>query len=151
MRVRIYFFGKKTEITDAEQEHLRRINFRCKCELIPLPQAGLTDGVKAKKLEADKFLSKIQTGDYLIAWDERGKSMDSHRFATYLETQLHDRREIVMVIGGAYGLDESMRDRADMQIRASDMIWTRNLFRLMCLEQTYRAMEIQGGGNFHKE
>lgn len=150
MKIKIYFFGKKTEITDDEKEYLRRINFRCECELIPLSQAGLTDGGRAKKVEAEKLLPKLSDSDYLIAWDERGKSMDSPHFAEFLEGKLEERREVVMVIGGAYGLDESVRSRADVLIRASDMIWTRNLFRLMCLEQVYRALEIQGGGNFHK-
>ncbi len=150
MKLKIYFFGKKTEITLEEQEYLRRINFRCNCELIPLAQAGLTDGEKAKKIEAEKFLSKIEKGDYLIAWDERGTPMDSMKFATFLDTTLKDRKNLVMVIGGAYGLDESIRQRADRLIRGSDMIWTRNLFRLMVCEQTYRAFEIEGGGNFHK-
>jgi len=53
-------------------------------------------------------------------------------------------------MGGAHGLHEDVLSRANVKLRFGKMIWTRNLFRNMALEQLYRALEIDGGGNFHK-
>ena len=77
--------------------------------------------------------------------------MDSIVFSQFIGKQIEEWGSLVFVIGGAHGVDESIRQRANKLVKASDMIWTRNLFRLMSLEQLYRALEIQGGSNFHKE
>ncbi len=151
MKIKIYFFGKKNEILDWEKEYLRRIGFRCKCELIPLAQAGITEGVKAKKIEADNFLNKISDQDFLIAFDENGIEKDSMDFSKWIKETLENRGEVIFIMGGAHGLHRSILDRVNLKLRFGKMVWTRNLFRLMALEQIYRALEIAGGSNFHKE
>ena len=146
----MYYFGKKNEITEPEQTLLKRIGFRSKIELVPLPQAGITQGDKAKKLEAENLLSKISDQSFVIAFDERGQSKDSIAFSKWLKDRLIDQDEVVFVIGGAYGLDESLLNRANEKLCLGRMVWTRNLCRYMALEQIYRALEIDGGSHFHK-
>ena len=150
MKLKLYFFGKKNEIMDREQEFLRRIGFRAKIEIIPLSQAGITDSNKAKEKEAISFLNKISDQDFIIAFDEHGQEFDSPDFSKWLKSKLVDFGEVIFVIGGAYGLHEKVLSRANAKIRFGKMVWTRNLFRLMALEQIYRALEIDGGSNFHK-
>lgn len=150
MKLKLYYFGKKNEITEPEKELIKRIGFRSKIELIPLPQAGMTDGNKAKKKEADNLLSKISDQGFIVALDERGKEKDSIAFSKWMKGKLVESGEIIFIIGGAYGLDISVLNRADQKLRFGKMVWTRNLFRYMMLEQIYRALEIDGGGNFHK-
>jgi len=84
-------------------------------------------------------------------FDEKGEPFNSPSFASWMEKHIEDNRQIVFVIGGAYGLDERALERADATISLGGMVWTRNLARHMVLEQIYRALEIAGGGNFHKE
>lgn len=148
--IKLYFFGKKTEITPQEQEYIKRIGYREKIDIVALPQAGVKDEAALKRMEADKLLAKLTEDDHMILFDERGEKMTSPGFATYLSQHLKLYRNVVFVIGGAYGVDAIVRERADIVLSVGDMIWTRNLFRTMALEQIYRALEISGGGHFHK-
>jgi 23S rRNA (pseudouridine1915-N3)-methyltransferase len=150
MKIKIYFFGKKNEITSWEKEYLRRINFRCKCELISLNQARIKDPQTAKEKESKTFLNKISIQQFVIAFDEHGKSLDSIKFSQWTKKQLETFGEIIFVIGGAHGLSQKVLERANTKISFGSMVWTRNLVRLMACEQIYRALEIDGGGHFHK-
>ena len=150
MKITLFFFGKKTEITDREKELMKRIGFRTKFEIIPLAQAGLRDTEKTKEKEADEFLKKIKEKDFLVLFDEKGEEMDSPKFFEWLKKQIVERGEIVFLIGGAYGFHEKIIHHAHKKICFGRMVWTRNLFRHMALEQIYRALEIDGGSHFHK-
>jgi 23S rRNA (pseudouridine1915-N3)-methyltransferase len=150
MAFKLYFFGKKGEINTREKELLRRINFRTHLELIPLSQAGIKDEERAKAKEAEKFLAKIRPTDFLIAFHETGQDFNSLQFANWLNKKQQIESSLVAVVGGAHGLDRQILTRANIKLSFSKMVWTRNLFRLMALEQIYRAVEIQGGSNFHK-
>jgi len=150
MKIKIYFFGKENEITSREKELIKRIGFRAKIEIIAFPQAGIKEALKAKKQESEKVLNKISDQDFVVAFDERGQEKNSPDFSVWLKNNLVDRGEVIFVIGGAHGLHEDILSRANIKLRFGTMIWTRNLFRNMALEQIYRALEIDGGGNFHK-
>lgn len=150
MKLKIYFFGKQNELIDWEQKHLKRIGYRAQIEIIALPQAGITDDQKAKSKEAENLLSKISDRDFMVALDEKGKAFDSVAFSGWLKEKLVNQGEVIFVIGGAHGLDASILQRANAKLQFGQMVWTRNLVRLMLLEQLYRALEIDGGSNFHK-
>lgn len=149
MKIKLYFFGKENEITERERELIKRIGFRSDIELIAIPQAGLSDNKKTKEKEGE-LLNKKCAQEYLIVLDEHGDEMDSVEFSVYLKSQLVEQGTVSFVIGGAYGLSDEILNRANKKIRFGKMVWTRNLCRLMALEQIYRALEIDGGGNFHK-
>ncbi len=149
--IRLYFFGKANEITPWEKDYLKRINFREKFELIDLCPAGIKDESVTAKLEAEKVLEKLSPQDYVIAFDERGEPMSSVKFSEFLDKKMQSSKNIVFLIGGAQGFDKSVRERANQCISLGSMVWTRNLVRLMALEQIYRAFEIRAGSNFHKE
>lgn len=152
--IKLVFFGKKNEITARQNELLKRINFSINAEIIPLPQAGIkAEAKKIKSLEADKFWKKFDPKEFvIIAFDEHGKKFDSPTFATWTQTQIehNNTKDLVFVIGGAYGIDQSILDAAQTKLSFGSMVWTRNLFRTMALEQIYRAFEINNGKNFHK-
>ena len=150
MKIKLYFFGKQNELTEREQELIKRISFRSKIEVIALAQAGIKESEKAKEKEAESFLNKISDHEFVVAFDENGKDMTSIEFSEWLKGKLVEYSEVTFVIGGAHGLADSILDRADIKLRCGKMVWTRNLFRNMALEQLYRALEIDGGGNFHK-
>jgi len=76
---------------------------------------------------------------------------NSVEFAHQFKKWIVDRGEVHFVIGGAYGLDQKIISRANYLLSFGRMVWTRNLFRKMACEQIYRALEIEGGSNFHKE
>ncbi|MCF7918050.1 23S rRNA (pseudouridine(1915)-N(3))-methyltransferase RlmH [Candidatus Gracilibacteria bacterium] len=150
MKIKLYFFGKQNEIEMREKELLKRIGFRSKIEVIAFPQAGLDDEMKTKDKEGNVLLNKFSVQDFVVVLDEHGEEMDSLEFSKYIKLQLVEQGTVIFVIGGAYGLSDMVLNRANKKIRFGKMVWTRNLVRLMALEQIYRALEIDGGGNFHK-
>jgi 23S rRNA (pseudouridine1915-N3)-methyltransferase len=150
MKIKLWFFGKKNELTDFEQEMLKRIGFRCDFEIIPISQAGINDPSVAKKMESDLILNKISDRDFVVIFDERGEEFDSVEFSKKLKKWFIAYGTVHFVIGGAHGHDKKVRERANVLLRFGKMVWTRNLFRQMACEQIYRAMEIDAGSNFHK-
>jgi 23S rRNA (pseudouridine1915-N3)-methyltransferase len=151
MKIKLYFFGKSREISSREKELVKRIGFRAKIELIAISQAGINDSKKTKSIEADNFLKKINEKSFVVAFDEYGKNIGSLEFSRDLKNDLVNYGEVIFIIGGAYGLGEDVLTRVNKKISFGKMVWTRNLVRHMALEQIYRAMEIDGGTNFHKE
>ncbi len=150
MKIKIYFFGKKSDKIDLEAVYLKRIGFSLQIETIALPQAGIKEAKVAKQKEAQSLLSKITDQDFLVVLDERGKTYDSNSFSQWFKATLEAKKEINFVIGGAHGLDQSLLERANLKLSFGAMVWTKNLARLMLEEQIYRALEIAGGKNFHK-
>ncbi len=151
MKIKLWFLGKKNEITDFEREMMKRIRFRCDFEMIPLSQAGINDASVAKRIESKKILNKISDQDFIVLFDERGDELNSIEFSKKLKNWLVTRGTVHFIIGGAHGHDENIRKRADILLRFGKMVWTRNLFRQMACEQIYRAMEIDAGSGFHKK
>jgi 23S rRNA (pseudouridine1915-N3)-methyltransferase len=151
MKIKIYYFGKANEISDWEQTHLQRIGFRCSVETIALSQAGLKDKTLNLDKEATVLLKKIDPQDYLIVLDETGKNLDSVQIAQKFESAFETHGTICLAIGGAFGIAPEIIERANLKLSFGKAVWTRNLIRLMLLEQVYRALEIKAGTNFHKE
>jgi len=150
MKIRLFFFGKQTELIAREQELIKRIGFRSQIEVVAITQAGIKENKKCKEKEADKLLEKLTDKDFLIVLDEQGQEIDSLSFSKKLKDYLVEQGTVNLVIGGAYGLDEKILNRANLNLSLGKMTWTRDLARLMILEQLYRALEIDGGGRFHK-
>lgn len=93
----------------------------------------------------------IPTGAFIVAMDERGKILSSPDFAAQL-ARWRDagRQDVAFVIGGADGIDPSLRARADFAISFGAMVWPHMLVRVMLAEQLYRAATILGGGPYHR-
>ncbi len=150
MKIKFSFFGKSSEVGEREKELLKRIGFRCPVEIHAIPQAGVSDSEKCKAIEAEKFLSKLSLSDFLVALDEGGQEMTSVEFSKKLKHWLTEHGTVHFVVGGAYGLSGNVLKRANGTLSFGHMTWTRELARLMLCEQIYRALEIDGGGRFHK-
>lgn len=150
MKIKIYYFGKANEISDWEKTHLQRIGFRCSVETIALGQAGLKDKTLNLEKEGQALLKKIDPQDFFIVLDEMGKNLDSVQISEKLESAFVTHGTVCIAIGGAFGLDSSVIARANLKLSFGKAVWTRNLVRLMLLEQVYRALEIKAGSNFHK-
>lgn len=86
---------------------------------------------------------------YVICCDERGKNISSDEYSRILTEVFTDGREVVLLIGGAYGFDEKVRERADFVWSFSRLVFPHKLFRVMATEQIYRASQIAAGGKYH--
>lgn len=105
-----------------------------------------------REAEAAAILSKVEASDRLVACDERGRSEPSRTFAARLGAWRDEgARRAVLVIGGADGLAEEVRDRADALVAFGAQTWPHALARAMLAEQLYRATTILGGSPYHRD
>lgn len=104
-----------------------------------------------KREEAQMLEKALPDGAVLLLLDERGKAMGSEDFANLLG-QFRDqgRRELMIAIGGADGLDPALRDRADATVCFGKMTWPHQLVRILIAEQLYRAVTILSGHPYHR-
>lgn len=107
---------------------------------------------KRKLSEADLLLKRVPDGAVVIAMDERGKTLSSKTFAKKMGAWRDDGfRDVAFLIGGADGLDKSVRDRANLVLSLGDMTWPHMLVRGLLAEQIYRAHAILTGHPYHRE
>ena len=101
--------------------------------------------------EAELLARAVPAGAVLVTLDERGRLLTSPEFATQL-ARWRDagRQDVAFVIGGADGIDPSLRARADFSISFGQMVWPHMLVRVMLAEQLYRAANILSGGPYHR-
>lgn len=97
------------------------------------------------------LVGAVPAGSVLVTLDERGKLMTSPEFADQLARWRDGgRQDVAFVIGGADGIDPSLRARADFSVSFGAMVWPHLLVRVMLAEQLYRAATILGGGPYHR-
>lgn len=106
---------------------------------------------KALSAEAKKILAEIPPRAYVAAMCVEGRGMPSEKFAAMLSKAAADGiGEICFIIGSSHGLSDEVKRRADVKLSVSEMTFPHELFRVMLLEQLYRAAEINAGGKYHK-
>lgn len=105
---------------------------------------------QVREREAERLLERTMGGGALVACDERGESWTSGRFAEWLQRQRDAARDVSFVIGGAYGLAESVRRRATVTLSVAPWTLPHEMARLVLAEQLYRAGTIARGEPYHK-
>jgi 23S rRNA (pseudouridine1915-N3)-methyltransferase len=152
MPIRIIAIGKKHEpwVADGIERYQQRLKRPFEIEWVILPHSSLND-VAARQNESQRILSRLNADDYVILLDERGKIINSPDLSKMLVTQLDVSRQIVIIIGGAYGVDDTIQKRANYIWSLSHLVFPHQLVRLILTEQLYRAQEIAGGKPYHHE
>ena len=89
--------------------------------------------------------------DFVICCDERGKNISSNEYSVLLSNAFLDGKNVIVLIGGAYGFNEEVRKKADFVWSFSRLVFPHALARVMTVEQIYRAQEIARGGKYHHE
>lgn len=152
MSLKVIAIGKDHE--DWVRTGIERYQKRCKkpydIEWVLLPADALNPAT-APENESERILSRLTSRDYVIVLDERGDMLDTPALSKRIETQLTAGRQLVFVIGGAYGVSDVLRQRADLVWSLSDLVFPHQLVRLVLTEQLYRAQEIARGGKYHHE
>jgi len=150
MSIRIFAVGKKHETW--VKEGVDRYEVRLKRPFITdwmLFPHSMREGTEARDDESERLLAKITPEAFVILLDERGQSFDSPSFSQHLLQPLQSSRQVVIVIGGAYGVNDAMRKRANVVWSLSPLVFPHQLVRLMLVEQLYRAQEIAAGRSYH--
>ncbi|MFY8025389.1 MAG: 23S rRNA (pseudouridine(1915)-N(3))-methyltransferase RlmH [Sediminibacterium sp.] len=155
MKIRLLSVGKvhesyvKTGIDDFTQ----RINKYFKAEWVIIPtvkNAASLSEIELKKAEATSILSHIEKEDFLILLDERGKLLSSPQLAQFIQQRANEsNKQLVFLIGGAFGVDASITNRAQFIWSFSPLVFPHMLARLILSEQLYRACSIIRNEKYH--
>lgn len=156
--INIICIGKLKEkyLCEASGEYLKRLKAYCSIKIIELDECRITgnhdsDIKSAVNCEGEKIIKRIPPSSFTIGMFLDGKQIDSNSFADKLsKIALKNSSTINFIIGGSYGLSNNVRKACNEIMSISSMTFPHQLFRIILLEQLYRAFNILNGGNYHK-
>ena len=155
MKIQFWSVGKKHEayVEDGIKDFTARITkyYPVEWVIIPMPKnAGVMSEPDLKKKEGEAILEWLDTSDYLIALDERGKQSTSEGLAKLIQARANEStKKLVFLIGGAYGIDQAVLKRANHTWSLSSLVFPHQLVRLILAEQVYRACTIIRNEKYH--
>jgi 23S rRNA (pseudouridine1915-N3)-methyltransferase len=157
MKIKLLFIGKENleDLQTASQDYISKINNYNNFETEAIPYLKNTKSLSVenqKKKEGELFLKKTIPQDIIVLLDERGKEYSSVQFSQFIQQRLNSGcKNVLFLIGGAYGFSEEMYQRANFSISMSKMTFPHKLARLLFAEQLYRAFSILKGEPYHHE
>lgn len=134
---------KEAFYRDAIDEYMKRMGKYHKVEIIELPDSNIRD-------EKELILKKIDKKDYIITMEIEGKENTSIEFSKLIDRTLMERSNITFIIGGSDGLDDEVKVLSNYKLSFSKMTFPHQLFRVILLEQIYRAFKIINNETYHK-
>ncbi len=155
MKIQLWSIGRDHDVSmkQAIEDFTKRLNNYFKTQwliIAPPKQAAGAGEVLLKKKEAELILSKLTQDDYLVLLDEKGKLLSSPDVATFLEARaMESTKNIIFLIGGAYGVEDSIFKRANYTWSLSMLVFPHHLVRLILAEQLYRACTIIKNEKYH--
>ena len=146
--IKIIVVGKIKEkyLKDAIEEYCKRLSKYTKLDIIEVNDYS-ENSLEKEKNEILKYLNK---NDYIIALDINGNNISSTEFASKLDNLFITNSCITFIIGGSYGLHDEIKNMANEKISFSKLTFPHQLFRVMLLEQIYRAYKINNNESYHK-
>jgi len=157
MKIQLWSVGKGHEsyVKEGIEDFTKRISKYYPVEwkiLAPAKQTPKSVEADIKKSEAQTILNALQKEDYLVLLDEKGKEITSPKVANLIETRANNSiRNLIFLIGGAFGVDEQIKARANFTWSLSPLVFPHQLVRLMLCEQVYRACTIIRNEKYHHE
>ncbi len=154
MNIRLILVGKTTTpfVKDGLDIYINRLKHYCKFEVLELPDGKLKDPEKQKEAEALAILKAIKPDDFLVLLDEKGVNPTSREFAQFLQKKMNaSTKQLVLLVGGAFGFTKEVYDRADYQLSFSKMTFSHEMIRVFTAEQVYRAFTILKGESYHND
>ena len=156
MKVKLIAIGKTDEkyLQEGITKYLDRLKHYISFELVLLNDVkmGTKPSVLVQKEKEGKlFLEKIQTNDFVVLLDEKGKTHSSLEFADYFQKRMNASLDVVFLIGGPFGFSDEIYQRANDKISLSKMTFSHQMIRLFFAEQVYRAFTIIKGEKYHHE
>ena len=159
IKIKIIVMGrlKETFLKDASTEYLKRLSAFAKVDVTELEPVRTSDNPSTAEIEnaldseANLIFKKLDPADYSIALCIEGKQLSSEELSEKISTLVDlGKGSFAFIIGSSYGLSPRVKDRADFKMSFSKMTFPHQLFRVMLLEQIYRAFKIKSGSNYHK-
>lgn len=157
MKLIFRVIGKPHEpfVKDGVDMFTKRVTnyFPAEWQVIPMPKnAGSLSGTELKKKEGELILHNLTKEDYVVLLEERGKQVTSEGFAQFIQQRANEStKNLVFVIGGAYGVSEEVMKRANYKWSLSLLVFPHQLVRLILAEQVYRACSIIKNEKYHHQ
>jgi len=155
MKIWFWSIGKSNEsyVKEGIADFTKRISryFPVEWTIIPVPKnSGMLSEMDLKKKEGETILQWLRQDDYLIALDEHGKQFSSEGLSELLQERASaSTKNLVFLIGGAFGLDAAVLKRAQLKWSLSQLTFPHQLVRLILAEQVYRACTILQNEKYH--
>lgn len=157
MKIKIVAIGKthKSFLMEGEQEYMKRIK-----KYIPIEKVEIPDLKNAKKLtqkqikekEGQLLINKIEPHSLIVLLDEKGKEFTSMKFSGWIQDKMNrGYKNIIFLIGGAYGFSDEVYKLANEKIALSKMTFSHQMIRMLFTEQIYRAFTILNNEPYHHE
>lgn len=147
---------KEKYLKDAAAEYIKRLRAFCDLNIIELDPIRLPEKPSSSEInaalerEADIILKKIPDGSTVISLCIEGKQLSSEELADKVAANSSIGRSLTFIIGSSCGLSDRVKRRSDIRLSFSKMTFPHQLFRVMLLEQLYRAFKINSGAAYHK-
>ncbi len=155
MKITLLVVGKTTDkyLIEGIEKYTKRLIHYCKFQIIEIPELKNTKSLseeQQKEKEAELIFQKITTTDHVILLDEQGKQFTSIEFSKEINKWMNQSvSSVVFLIGGPYGFDQKIKNRANAEISLSKMTFSHQMVRLFFVEQIYRAYSILKGEPYH--
>lgn len=159
LAVKLICVGKMRErfFIDAFAEYAKRLQAYCKFECAELTEQRLSDNPSQNEIAAALARETADIGRnippdaYVVAMCVEGRQMKSEGMGDLIAARADSGKpKLCFVVGGSFGLDESVKRRADMRLSMSEMTFPHHLARVMLAEQIYRGFKINEGSKYHK-
>ena len=143
--IKLICVGKLKEkyLIDFVNDYCQRINKYHRFEIVELKDSNI-------KNEANDIIKNIKSNDFVVAMEISGNKINSVEFSKKIDNWLMNNSNIVFVIGGSEGIDDSIKERANYSISFSDMTFPHGIFRGILPEQIYRSFKILNNETYHK-
>ena len=158
IKVTLITLGKLKEsyLREAVSEYVKRLSRYCDLDIVELEPVKLPDNPShlqidaALSKEAEMIIKKIPKNCDVYPLCVEGRQLSSEEFAEKIDALSNEGRGIALIIGSSYGLSEEVKALAKNRLSLSKMTFPHQLFRVMLLEQVYRAFKINEGSTYHK-
>ena len=155
MKLHFWSVGKPHEshVKEGVELFTKRIShyYPVEWNIIPMPKnSAMLSEMYLKQKEGETILGFLRKEDYLVLLDERGKLIGSEELSRFILTRANESvRNLVFLIGGAYGVSEAVMKRANYKWSLSPLVFPHQLVRLVLAEQVYRACTITRNEKYH--
>lgn len=150
--IKIITVGKIKEqyLKDALVEYEKRLSKYTKLQIIELNDVNDKNTQIILSKEKDEIIKYVNNNDYVISLDINGKMLSSLEFAQKLDNLFITNSNITFIIGGSYGLHDSIKSVSNELLSFSKLTFPHQLFRVILLEQIYRCFKINNNESYHK-
>ena len=156
MKITLLVLGKTSDarLQSLIDDYQQRLTHYVPFDFVVIPDIknakSLTQD-QLKAAEGEAILSRLTPAMDVILLDEHGREFRSIEYADWLQKKMGAGKDLVLIIGGAYGFSPAVYERANGKLSLSQMTFSHQMIRIMAIEQIYRAMTILRGEPYHHE